>query len=558
MTNPHSLVPTPKKIFTSDGQLSLNARRVTYSVMGVAESDRDILQNRLNEFSLTTLTDDLADISFLFDNSLKSEEGYELKVTLEGISIRSNNLLGALHGIETLKQLTDPNIYRSFMSTRMFKFPVCEIHDNPSIRWRGGLLDIARHFYDKDVILKTIDLFAVHKINYLQLHLTDDQGWRIESTKFPLLNSVGSFRKETQLSHFAEEKRFDSTPHGGFLSKEDIREIVAHAHSRGIVVVPEIELPGHTGALLAAYPEFGIPKGERDVSTSWGIFKSLLSPVPKTIAFVEEILEEIFELFPSPWIHVGGDESLQDIWLEDEEIQSLMQENKLTSTQELFTNFMSQIGAFARSKGRTIITWDDAFASGFRNDTETVIMAWRGTKIAQRAAKSGLEVILAPVVPFYFDYYQEESIDEPQAIGGPISVADVLAFDTQDLGWSEAENSKLLGCQFQLWTEFIRSSKQVEYMMWPRATAFAEIMWNGKPSDLESFEQLFLKHALRLEALNVNFRPIKGPHPWQKAGNGVNAHVLGWDFHERTEAWDTAAQAEDLIYTPPPSVVLND
>ena len=554
----NSIVPAPKSVEIFEEKFILKACSVGVSFHNASKRDSEILYLRLSEFCLPKEVSSGADLSFHFDQVFDEDEAYELKIAKAGIEIYSQDITGALHALESLKQLTIPEIYRGFSSEAVFTFPCCEIYDYPSMIWRGGLLDIARHFYDKEVIKKTISLFGVHKLNYLQLHLTDDQGWRVESTKFPLLNEIGSHRRESQLSHFEDDKIFDATPHGGFLSKADIVEIIAFAETRGITVVPEIEIPGHTAALLAAYPEYGIPKISREVHTEWGIFKSLLSPLPKAIDFMKEVLDEIYELFPSPLIHVGGDESLQAVWLEDPDIAAYMKEGGIKDARELFENLMTEIANHARSHGRRIITWDDAFASGFRKDTDTVIMAWRGTKIAQRAANSGHNVVLAPVIPFYFDYYQAESPDEPQAIGGPISIEDVLSFDLASLGWSEEEKNHLLGCQFQLWTEFIRTSKQLEYMMWPRACAFSEISWQSQASDPADFMARFKFHEKRLQALNVNYRPINGPHPWQKAGEGINKHTFGWDFHARTAEWDSAAQEVDLVYSPPPAGAIND
>lgn len=359
--------------------------------------------------------------------------------------------------------------------------------------WRGAMLDISRHFFSCEFIKKTISSLAVFDYNRLHLHLTDDQGWRLESKRFPFLHEIGSTRPKSQVSHNLAGRNYDDIPHSGYLTQQEVREIVQFGLEHGIEVVPEINIPGHTGALLAAYPEFGLGEEKPEVIVDWGISQSLISPLPETFDFLEELLTEVSELFPSEFIHVGGDESLIEHWLDDSRVQALMGIENLSSAPELLSYFMARVEKILSSLGKRMITWDDAFANNPLLATGAVVMSWRGAGVAKLALQHGREVIEAPVFPLYFDYSYEVSEREPLAIGGPVSTADVLAFKPL---------TNTMGVQFQLWTEYIKSPEHAEYMVWPRAAALAFACWG----EGESFEEYFAERKQRLSEIGVNIR----------------------------------------------------
>lgn len=336
---------------------------------------------------------------------------------------------------------------------------------------------------------------ALFDYNILQLHLTDDQGWRFESRKFPLLHEVGSRRLKSQITHSLQPQDFEYIVHEGFLSHADIAELVAHGKSLNIDIVPEINIPGHTGALLAAYPQFGVNKEIVEVSGEWGISNHLLRPFPDTFEFLRELFTEVSSVFPSQYIHVGGDESLIDNWLKDPKILSFMKEREFPTPKELFIYFMKEIEVIINSLGKKMITWDDAFAFNPDQATQATVMSWRGADISKTAMQHGRNVIYSPVFPTYFDYSQELSESEPLAIGGPVTLEDVLAFKPIE---------GVLGVQCQMWTEYVEDPTHLEYMMWPRAAALAFAAW-GEGND---FMQYFNEHRAGLDLLGVTVREI--------------------------------------------------
>ena len=403
------------------------------------------------------------------------------------------------------------------------------------MRWRGAMLDISRHYFDAEFIKKTISSLAIFDYNTVHLHLTDDQGWRLESKVFPLLHEVGSIRKHSQNNHGQLEATFDGIEHSGYLTHEDVREIIGHATSLGIQVVPEINIPGHTGALLAAYPQFGINQNHVEVSGRWGISDYLLRPFPETFEFLEKIFQEVAQLFPSEYIHVGGDESLINNWLLDPEVVAWMKSQGFTTTKEIFIFFMKEIEIIINKLGKKMVTWDDAFAFDPEHATQATVMSWRGAAIAQIALDYGREVIQGPVFPTYFDYSQEVSPAEPLAIGGPVTLDDVLAFTPLP---------GATGVQFQLWSEYIQSPIHAEYMMWPRAAALAFRGWG----DGDSFEDYFDQRRMKLEALGVI---IRDPDPLNRVEIthlGIGPYHRGYDIVSMMEQLENSALEGEVAH----------
>ena len=409
-----------------------------------------------------------------------------------------------------------------------------QLRHNPfMMRWRGAMLDISRHFFDAQFIKKTISSLAIFNYNTLHLHLTDDQGWRLESKVFPLLHQVGSIRKHSQNNHGLLEPTFDGVEHSGFLTHEDVREIIVHASSLGMQVIPEINIPGHTGALLAAYPQYGINQNPVEVSGRWGISDHLLRPFPETFEFLKNVFREVAELFPSDYIHVGGDESLINNWLLDPEVVAWMKSKEFVTTKEVFIYFMQEVEKIINGLGKKMVTWDDAFAFDPEQATQATVMSWRGHAIAQIALDHGREVIQGPVFPTYFDYSQEVSTEEPLAIGGPVTLDDVLAFSPLP---------GATGVQFQLWSEYIQSPTHAEYMMWPRAAALAFRCWG----DGDSFEDYFDQRREKLEALGVT---IRDPDPLKRVDIthlGIGPYYRGFDTAQMMQALEESAIAGEV------------
>ena len=403
------------------------------------------------------------------------------------------------------------------------------------MRWRGAMLDISRHYFDATFIKKTISSLAIFDYNTLHLHLTDDQGWRLESKVFPLLHEVGSIRKQSQNNHGLLEPTYDGKQHSGYLTHNDVREIVSHAHSLGMQVVPEINIPGHTGALLAAYPQFGVNKAAVEVSGLWGISNYLLRPFPETFEFLTKVFEEVASIFPSEYIHVGGDESLIDNWLKDPEVVAFMKEKGFVTTKELFMFFMKEIEKIISGLGKKMVTWDDAFAFNPEQATQATVMSWRGSAIAQIALDHGREVIQGPVFPTYLDYSQEVSESEPLAIGGPVTLEDVLAFNPLP---------GVTGVQFQLWSEYIQSPLHAEYMMWPRAAALAYRCW-GEGKDFESY---FAKRRPLLEKLDVTIRDMDPLKRAKIAHLSIGPYYRGFDTASMMEALEKSAVAGEVAH----------
>jgi hexosaminidase len=375
-------------------------------------------------------------------------------------------------------------------------------------------VDVARHFFPKREILRLIDLMAVHKLNRLHLHLADDQGWRVESRAYPLLHEVASHRPRTAAHYYREPEVYDDLPHGGYYRLADLAETAAYARSREVVIVPEIDVPGHASAILAAYPELGATGERHEVLDRWGISPAILSPLPPTVEFLTTIFDEVIgALGEVPYFHIGGDEVVLDHWAASPEIDAYRESLGLASMGPLHAWFLRRLADALAERGSRAVVWDEAFVSGeLRPDT--VVMPWRGMKVGRRAAAAGHDVVATPVFPLYFDYAESASPDEPMAIGEAITVSDVAAFAPAPAGWAEDERARVIGAQAQLWTERIADARTLDYRTWPRACALAEVAWSGEAG--ADFTERLRAHLGRLDALGVEYRPADGPRPWQR------------------------------------------
>ncbi len=422
-------------------------------------------------------------------------EGYQLEVRERSIVLTGESSAGLFYGIQTLKQLI-PETGEGMRQG--------VIRDRPRFAYRGMMLDVARHFLPPEYIKRFIDQMARYKFNRFHWHLTDDQGWRIEIKKYPRLTQVGGTRSETLVGLVTEKHlRFDSTPHGGFYTQEEIREIVRYAAARHVTIIPEIEMPGHSTAALAAYPEFACNEGPIFVSTKWGVHGDIYCPHERTFRFLENVLSEVMGLFPGPYIHIGGDEAPKDQWQASLVAQALIQQQGLEDEKELQSHFIQRIERFVSAKGRTIIGWDEIMEGGLA--ANATVMSWRGMGGGITAAKAGHDVVMTPSSHTYFDYYQSHSPGEPLAIGGYTPIEKVYAFEPVPEDLSQKEAAHILGAQGQVWTEYMKTGAAVDYMTYPRALALAEVVWSPKEMrDWWNFAQRLDAHIPRLQKAGVH------------------------------------------------------
>lgn len=444
-------------------------------------------------------------------------EAYRVGVTEEAVTLTAADDAGLNWAVQTLRQLLPASVLRPAPSGEPLVVAGVQIEDAPAYAWRGAHLDVGRHFVPLGDLFRFVDLAALHKYNVLHLHLTDDQGWRFESHRYPRLQEVSSWRTETRKP---EDAAGDGTPHGGFYTQDQLRAVVAYAGDRGLTVVPELEFPGHVRGVLAAYPELGnFPERPQSTSTEFGVFEEVLNLDDDAMRVVFDLYEELLEVFPSRYIHVGGDECPRVEWLASPRAQELAERRGLSGPDQLQRWFTEQLRVWLSERGRVLVGWDEIGDDG--PVPGSVVMAWRSAEYGARAAAAGLPVVMSPMQSTYFDWYPGPEDTEPYSIGGLTTVAQAYAFDPR-AGLPDEAHPLVLGTQFQLWTEYMPSFRRVEYMMFPRACAHAEVAWSDPEGRTWSeFEPRLVEHLERLDALGVNYRPLAGPLPWQQGGTGA-------------------------------------
>jgi hexosaminidase len=433
------------------------------------------------------------------------KEGYQLSVTPRRVEIRAPQLSGIFYGIQTLRQLLPAALFRQGLVRGVaWEIPAVEIEDYPRFQWRGGHLDVGRHFMPKEFLLKYVDLLALHKMNVFHLHLTEDQGWRIEIKKYPKLTETGAWRKDSMLT--SDPPTFEGKPHGGYYSQDDLREVVAYAQERFVTVVPEIEMPGHSQAAVAAYPELGNVLEPLEVWTRWGVSENVYNVEPGTIRFLQDVLTEVMDIFPGQFIHIGGDEVPKKQWKESPRAQERIKELGLKNEEELQSWFVKQMDEFLAAKGRCLVGWDEILEGGLAPGA--TVMSWRGEKGGIEAAKMGHDVVMAPVDFTYFNLYQSQNRDaEPRAFHDFLPLETAYNYEPVPATLSPDEAKHVLGAQFQLWTEYISDPKLAEYMAYPRACALSELVWSpGGKKDFGGFTKRLAVHLERLKVLDVNYR----------------------------------------------------
>lgn len=444
-------------------------------------------------------------------------EEYTLEVDGAGVRVTGGSPAGAFYGTRTLLQLLPPDILRSAPTGAVPELALegTRVHDRPRFAWRGIGLDVSRHFMPKSFLLRLVDLAALHKLNVLHLHLTDDQGWRVEVDRYPLLTEVGAWRAESPLGHY-NEHRTDGAPHGGFYTKDDLRELVSYAACRFVTVLPEIDMPGHMQAAIAAYPELGNTGEQLDVFTNWGISEHVLNMEAATLRFCADVLDEVMDVFPGHYVHIGGDECPTTEWEASAAATRRAQEGGLPGPAHLQGWFTARMAEVLASRGRALVGWDEVLDAGA--PPGALIMVWRGEharRAAVEAARTGHDVVMAPETLTYFDWAYTDAATEPVAIRPALSVEKAYGFEPIPEGLEPEHHVRIIGAQCQLWTEYVATPARAEYMYFPRACAFAEAVWCGPERDWPAFEQRLRRHLPRLDAIGVGYRPLEGPLPGQ-------------------------------------------
>lgn len=525
----YQIIPKPVSLEIQTGRFLVNADTKISGTANLKDEGAylaDLLSHMVNT-KITFSQNTPGNIVLKLDDTIENEEAYTLTVAYDNIVISGKTAKGVFYGIQTLKQLLPINQGEQNERLDKLTIPAVNITDTPRFEYRGMHLDVARHFFPVDFIKKYIDLIAMHKMNTFHWHLTEDQGWRIEIKKFPKLTEIGSKRHGTIVGHHPGTGN-DERLYGGFYTQEEVKDIVAYATERHVTVIPEIELPGHASAAIASYPylscfpeeptvvtnNMGSETGKivqasgstKIVQETWGVFNDVFcAGQEETFQFLEAVFDEVIPLFPSEYIHIGGDECPKSNWKRCPDCQKRIKDEKLADEHELQSYFIQRIEKYLNSKGKKIIGWDEILEGGLAPNA--TVMSWRGEAGGIEAAKQHHDVIMTPGHSCYFDHYQtEDKENEPLAIGGKTTVADVYAYDPVPEELNLEEKKYILGAQGNVWTEYMKTTDYVEYMILPRMTALSEVVWSPKESkDWEDFKIRLNRMKARYEALDLNY-----------------------------------------------------
>jgi len=510
-----SLIPAPVSVEAREGSFTITGTtRLVCSGKGAAETAETLaglLAPAMGSGLKVTRWDSATGNILLTTRGADAAwgpEGYELTVSKEGIVIRATTSAGLFYGCQTLRQLLPPAVLAGTRQEGVaWTVPAVHIRDQPRYRWRGLMLDVCRHFLSADKVKKFIDVMALHKFNSLHWHLTEDQAWRIEIKKYPRLTEVGSVRAQSPMH--GNRNKGDGVPYGPFFyTQAQIREVVAYAAARHIVIVPEIEMPGHALAALSAYPEFSCRGGPFKPRTWWGVEDDVYcAGNDKTVAFVKDILTEVMSLFPGPFIHIGGDECPKGRWANCPKCQARMKAEGLKSTHELQSWFVRRMDQFLASRGRRLIGWDEILEGGLAPGA--AVMCWRGVGGGIAAAQQGHDVVMSPGSHCYLDHGQSGMPGEPECIGGRTTLARAYSYEPTPAELTAEQKAHVLGVQGNLWSEYLWNAKDVEFAAFPRACALAEVAWT--PAAKKNFADFWTRmesHVRRLEILNVNYRRL--------------------------------------------------
>lgn len=526
----HGLIPAPVTITMEEDRCTLACPWVLEpegADMATVEIVRAELTRLLPPSHMACLLPLRIRLERFTADTLLPDEWYTLHVDANQIHVSAPTDAGLFRGTRTLVQLLERYGPQGAI-------PFMRITDHPRFPWRGMHLDVVRHFWPVEFVKKYIDLLARYKMNTFHWHLTDDQGWRIEIRKRPLLTTVGGWRNGSQVGPYAA-LTYDTVRHAGFYTQDQIREVVAYAQARHIHVVPEIEMPGHALAALAAYPHAGCTGGPYAVERGWGVFADVFcAGNDSTFALLQDVLDEVTELFPSPIIHVGGDECPKERWKECPRCQARMRTEGLHDEHELQSYFIQRIGRYLNAKGRRIIGWDEIMEGGLAPNA--AVMSWRGTEGGLAAARSGHDAVMCPVSHCYFDHYQGDPAHEPLAFGGYTPLQKVYAYEPIPTGLEPDRHKHILGAQGNMWAEYILTTDQVEYMALPRMLALAEVLWTPKEmrdeadfirrleDEFAQLDQLDVNASRSIYQVPVELRPGPTPGTMEMVAHGPSAH----------------------------------
>ncbi len=518
----YALIPLPQEMETSKGVFIIDENTQIHASEDLNQ-EAEFLAGYIGEIAgvtpgVTSKTDEVErSISLKISNNFDNDEAYDLRVTHEKVVIEGASAKGIFYGIQTLKQLL-PLKSELSNETEEIGIPAVIISDAPAFDYRGMHLDVGRHMFPVDFIKTYIDLIAMHKMNTFHWHLTEDQGWRIEIKQYPKLTDIGSVRKETMIEKNFDPYKGDGEEYGGYYTQEEVKDIVAYAAERHVTIIPEIELPGHSRAVLAAYPELGNDTGPYEVATKWGVFNEILAPKEETFEFLENVLTEVMELFPSEYIHIGGDEAPKKEWEQSAQAQEVIKREGLEDEHELQSYFISRIEKFLNENGRQIIGWDEILEGGLAPNA--TVMSWRGNQGGIEAAKQNHNVVMTPNTHLYFDHYQTDPEKEPLAIGGLSTVEHVYSFDPIPEELSEEEGKFILGAQANVWTEYMKDSDYVEYMILPRMTALSEVVWTyPEDRNWKEFKIRLTEFKKRYDEMELNY----ATHVFENSEDAQNA-----------------------------------
>ncbi|WP_242091935.1 beta-N-acetylhexosaminidase [Aestuariivivens sediminicola] len=525
----YQIIPKPVSLETADGKFVVNSKTAV-TAPEVLENEGQLLAEMISLASGVDIPFEIngsGNIHLNLDDSIENEEGYTLSVSYDQVVVSGKTPKGVFYGIMTLRQLQSGATGTETTAVSEVTIPAVTIKDHPRYQYRGMHLDVARHFFPMDFIKRYIDLIALHKMNTFHWHLTEDQGWRIEIKKYPRLTEIGAYRNGTIVGHHPGSEN-DQKRYGGFYTQEEIKEIVAYASERHVTVIPEIELPGHSSAAIAAYPVLSCFPDEPTVVThdmisdkskaiqaagtpkivqeTWGVFPDVYCAGKEdTFAFLQDVLDEVIPLFPSDYIHIGGDECPKANWERCPNCQKRIKDEGLHDAHELQSYFITRIEKYLNAKGKNIIGWDEILEGGLAPNA--TVMSWRGTEGGIEAAKQHHDVIMTPNHSCYFDHYQsEDHANEPLAIGGNTTVAEVYAYEPTPDDLNEEERNYILGAQANLWTEYIKTTDYAEYMILPRMTALAEVVWS--PKEQKDWDDFYtrLQHFTHIyDAMGLNY-----------------------------------------------------
>ncbi len=522
-----SILPKPTSVKPGNANIRFNLNTDTKIVYSLDNSNAKYAAEELNrivesifgkKLKKTTKTTSDNNIIFKLDGSIKPE-GYVLDITPENIIIKAKDGAGMFYAVQTLKQIIPVQAYETPLDLEKLSLPTMKIDDAPHFPYRGFMLDCSRHFWDVETIKEVLDILAMHKMNRFHWHLTEDQGWRIEIKKYPLLTEIGSLREQTTTGH---NEGLDGIPYGGYYTQKEIKEIVKYAQERFITIVPEIEIPGHSLGALSAYPWLGCEgeKGNYKTWAYWGVSKQIAcAGKESTFMFWQDVLDEVMALFPGEYIHIGGDEAPRDKWKECPHCQQRIKENNLKNEAELQSYVNSRIEEHLKKNGRKLIGWDEILEGGVSQDA--TIMSWRGTEGGIAAAKKGNYVIMTPGSHCYLDYRQTtDRKDELDSNGAYVPLRKSYSFNPYDqLG--KDEEKYILGVQGNLWTEYVTTPMQLQYKALPRLGAIAEVGWSNPSPETKDVEE-FIGRAKELARYYSVFGWCFGRHFYE---DGVQ---VGW------------------------------